>query len=107
MYLTLEKARQLYAGAIIGEGAIIEQGAYIGKGAYIITIHSKYTCNISPSKSGVFIRMGCEIHLAQYFKDHGEALARKHGELEWWNKTGVNILKYLLMEAENYIKEGE
>ena len=99
------KRAVIEAGAVIGADAVIRKRAVIGAGAVIASVCAKYVGNIIPYKDHVDIRIGCEVHDVETWDKKGKVLARNHRELEWWEKTGKNMLKFLKAEVVNYINQ--
>ncbi len=109
MFYTKEEARAKWPGAIFRAGAVIGDNAVIGDHADITTVCSKYVGNIVPMSTGVLIRIGCETHTPESWLAHGDSLAEKHNETEWWQGTGHDMLAFLSNEARRYeaMKEGK
>ena len=101
--LTREEIERNYPDAVIESGAVIESDAVIESGARIGSIKSKFIGNISPTKEGMNIRIGCEIHSIEDWTKRGAAIARRADESEWWNKTGKAMLTFLKNEANVYM----
>ena len=93
----IERDAWIESGARIGSSAVIRSGARIG------SVSSKFTGNISPTKEGMNMRIGCEIHSLEEWTKRGAAIARKVGESEWWESTGKAMLAYLVNEANVYL----
>ena len=123
MYLTIGEIKKNYpsawirSDARIESGAWIERDAWIGSGAWIESnarirsnavigsVTSKFTGNISPTKEGMDIRIGCETHSLEKWTKSGSAIARKAGESDWWDETGKAMLAYLVNEANVYLSK--
>lgn len=103
-YFYIGEGADIGAGAFIGAGADIRAGAFIREGAFILTVCSKYICNIIPYKDRVEIRIGCESHTVEDWEKLKEALADKH-DREWWDKTGARIYEFLKGEVAQYLKD--
>lgn len=84
----------------------IESSTWIGSGVLIRSdvliesICSKYNCNkyYDEKTKKDYIRIGCEIHPAEAWKEPEFVLSlvRKRKEEDWWESRGRKILQFLL-----------
>ena len=86
----------------IGNGARIGDRVTIGDRAIVTSVLSKYIGTLFISEDNVEIRIGCECYPPEYWDKHGIALARRHGEAQWWKSTGKYMLEYLKHETYKF-----
>jgi len=89
----------------IGNYARIANDVSIGEGVSIASITHKYIGTLALGGSSVRIRIGCEIHSAAHWDNHGAELAERHKELAWWEATGKHMLDFLKVGANNIERE--
>ena len=77
----------------------------LGNGVSLVSIQVKYTGTLVINKNDVQIRIGCETHPVAQWEAHGSTLAKRHKESQWWDKTGKNMLIFLISEANLYGKK--
>lgn len=88
-------------------GDFVRLGDCVSLGDYVrlVSINHEYVGTLVVDKSGVEIRIGCEVHSAAQWDLHGKKLAEKHNESAWWEATGKYMLELLKVEALNIEKE--
>ncbi len=89
----------------LGDWVKLIDGVKLGGGHIISSVQSKYVGTLTIGKTQVQIRIGCETHSIAQWESHGDLLAALHGETQWWNETGRQMLAFLISEANLYTRK--
>jgi len=89
----------------LGDNGRLGDCVSLGDYVRLVSINHEYVGTLVVDKSGVEIRIGCEVHSAAQWDLHGKKLAEKHNESAWWEATGKYMLELLKVEALNIEKE--
>ena len=68
------------------------------------TYSTTYVAN--PAKPG-FLRIGCEVHTFNQWRDHGLSIASARGEGEWYTQDIMPVLEHLIAQCERLFEGQE